>query len=133
MSLKRCCHCGRMKPKDDFNRCQAAPDGRDSRCRRCLAIYQHGRHHRCGFCGGVNHRTSRFCSDDCKKRHGISLGVQGEEGKKPRQGMLIAPQGPVTCEVCGARARVETDRDGMTVVWCPKDGARPLLLHIKVS
>ena len=122
-----------MKPLGEFNRCHVASDGRDSRCRRCLAIYQHGRKHVCGFCGGVNHRTSRFCSDDCKKRHGISLGVQGEEGKKPRAGMLIAPQGPVTCEVCGARARVETDRDGMTCVWCPKDGARPLILHAQVS
>ena len=78
-----------------------------------------------------------YCSGPCQQeqqeanrnQHAREVAIVA----KRKRGYLIAPQGPVTCEVCGARARVETDRDGMTVVWCPKDGARALLLHVKAS
>lgn len=115
--LKVCSHCKEPKPLNCYSLQPSRADGRDARCKSCVAIYQRSRSRLCEYCRKINEHGGRWCSDDCQTAHRLRAAVQLQ---RPKAGMLIAEQGAPKCPVCASpRVWYATDRIiGFTVVRC---------------
>lgn len=140
---KRCVKCRRRLSISNYNHHPSTRDGYDARCKPCIAAWKRtGRwpaqalqrtpaakapkKRPCEWCSKWS--TGRFCSADCERRHGTSI---AQVPDRPREGMLIAPQGKPDCPKCAGPAIPGSDPfTGRSTIECKVCGPQFAVLHV---